>query len=292
MKVWDIDGNNFTDENGNVVTVNGQKAQGSRGHARDNELLAKRNAPTDRNDPNAKAQYVIANERGEIAVTGNYNEPDTITIKDNTNSKVNTYSYRKLTDAEIAAGKTSDGQPIKGLEGRQGPFYVLVSATDERGSLKTRHTEVFQLEVIPKEEVVEEKDENGNITKTTITRNDYRLEQYQGMSGSGRSSMYWDSRARRTQPKTKAKPSLQEVASQPAKPISGNMPDKVNGEPFFINLQPGPGTPPTKVRIEEALREHGYVLTPEQLNKAASLGPNELKSYLNGLGIPVSSVPV
>lgn len=195
VDVFDITGNGFTDENGNAVEVteNGKakEAQGSRGHARDIELLKKRNAPVDSNDPNAKAQYVIANEKGEISVTGNYESPDTITIKDNTNNKVNSYEYRKLTDAEIAAGKTKDGQTISGLEGRQGPFYVLVSATDAKGSLKTKHLEVFQLNLVPKEEVIEEKDEKGNIVRTTINRYDYQLEQYKGMSGSGTSSMFW-----------------------------------------------------------------------------------------------------
>ncbi len=195
VDVFDITGDGFTDENGNAVEVteNGKakEAQGSRGHARDIELLKKRGAPTDVNDPNAKAQYVIANEKGEISVTGNYESPDTITIKDNTNNKVNSYQYRKLTDAEIAAGKTTDGQTISGLDGRKGPFYVLVSATDAKGSLKTKHLEVFQLNLIPKEEVVEETDEQGNVTKTTINRYDYQLEQYQGMNGSGTSSMFW-----------------------------------------------------------------------------------------------------
>lgn len=195
VDVFDITGNGFTDENGGAVAVieNGKtkEAQGSRGHARDIELLKKRNAPVDSNDPNAKAQYVIANEKGEISVTGNYESPDTITIKDNTNNKVNSYEYRKLTDAEIAAGKTKDGQTISGLEGRQGPFYVLVSATDAKGSLKTKHLEVFQLNLVPKEEVIEEKDEKGNIVRTTIHRYDYQLEQYKGMSGSGTSSMFW-----------------------------------------------------------------------------------------------------
>ena len=195
VDVFDITGDGFTDENGNAVSVteNGKakEAQGSRGHARDIELLKKRGAPTDVNDPNAKAQYVIANEKGEISVTGNYESPDTITIKDNTNNKVNSYQYRKLTDAEIAAGKTTDGQTISGLDGRKGPFYVLVSATDAKGSLKTKHLEVFQLNLIPKEEVVEETDEQGNVTKTTINRYDYQLEQYQGMNGSGTSSMFW-----------------------------------------------------------------------------------------------------
>jgi len=204
VEVWDINGDNFVDDHGQSVTVNGRNARGSVGHARDHELLRKRNAPTESNDPTAKAQYVIADERGEIRVTpsvvdgkNNYDEPEEITMSDNTNGKVNTYTYRKLTQAEIDSGKAADGTALTGLQGRKGPFYVLTSATDPKGNLKTNHTEVFQLELIPEEEVVEEKDEKGNVKRTKIKRNNYKLEQYQGMNGSGRTSMIWNNRARR-----------------------------------------------------------------------------------------------
>ena len=127
----------------------------------------------------------------------NYDEPEEITMSDNTNGKVNTYTYRKLTQAEIDSGKAADGTALTGLQGRKGPFYVLTSATDPKGNLKTNHTEVFQLELIPEEEVVEETDDKGNVTKTKIKRNNYKLEQYKGMNGSGKTSMVWNNRARR-----------------------------------------------------------------------------------------------
>lgn len=198
VEVWDIDGDGFLDAEGNKITVKGHEARGSVGHARDWEKLKQRHAPTDHNDPEAKAQYIIADERGEIRVTPsvvdgkkNYEQPETIKISDNTNGKVNTYEYRKLTDEEVAAGKTKDGQTLTGLQGKKGPFYIQTSAYDSTGNLKANHLEVFQLEIEPHEEVVEEKDENGNITRTTIRRNNYRLEQYKGMNGSGRTSMDW-----------------------------------------------------------------------------------------------------
>lgn len=160
------------------------------GWARDHKLLDKHGIPQDQRDHNGvgkdRAQIVIADEDGEIAVTGkDMKEPDTITIKDNTNTKVNTFEYRKLTDEELKNGKTKDGVTLTGLNGQSGPFYVLVSAKDDKGNLKNNHTEVYQLEL-----KVEE-DENGD--KYT-----YHLEQYDGMNGSGKSSMQWPNRATRT----------------------------------------------------------------------------------------------
>ena len=160
------------------------------GWARDHKLLDKHGIPQDQRDHNGvgkdRAQIVIADEDGEIAVTGkDMKEPDTITIKDNTNTKVNTFEYRKLTDEELKNGKTKDGVTLTGLNGKSGPFYVLVSAKDDKGNLKNNHTEVYQLEL-----KVEE-DENGD--KYT-----YHLEQYDGMNGSGKSSMQWPNRATRT----------------------------------------------------------------------------------------------
>ena len=37
-------------------------------------------------------------------------------MSDNTNGKVNTYTYRKLTQAEIDAGQASDGTKLTGLQ--------------------------------------------------------------------------------------------------------------------------------------------------------------------------------
>lgn len=160
------------------------------GKAVDQKLMQSHGIPKDQWDKNHpenknKAQIVIADEDGEISVTGeNMKEPDTITIKDNTNTKVNTFEYRKLTAEEIKNGKTKDGLKLKGLNGKSGPFYVLVSVKDDEGNLKNNNTEVYQLEPKIKES------ENGDEYY-------YDLVQYEGMNGSGKSSMQWPNRATR-----------------------------------------------------------------------------------------------
>jgi len=212
VDVWD-DGSGLMDADGKAVTVDGQKAGGIKGHARDWELLKKWGAPTDHNDVKAKAQFIIADETGEITVTPsivdgkkNYDAPETITIKDNTNTKVNTYTYRKVTPEEIKAGRIlPDGPALKGFDakgnndfdGKDVPFYIRTDVTDKSGNLSSGTVELYRLELEPHEEVIETKDDKGNITKTKIHRNGYRLEQYEGMTGSGRRSMIWEQRAKR-----------------------------------------------------------------------------------------------
>ena len=144
--------------------------------AKDIELLEKRGASKTANDPNGRAQFVVGDEVGEVSVTGDKKRPDSITIKDDTNGKLNTYTYRLITDKEIADGKTYDGIPLsKGqFEGANGPFYVLIKAENEAGdNLKGSHTEVYRLEY-------KERDDG--------TRS-YDLIQDEGMDGSGKSSM-------------------------------------------------------------------------------------------------------
>ena len=121
-----------------------------------------------------------SDEEGEIAITGDKQSPDTIQIKDNTNQKINTFEYRKLTDEEVAKGVTKGGVKLTGLGGRKGPFYILTKAIDTQGNLRNRHPEVYQLEL----------DDNDDTTN-------YHLEQYDGMNGSGVSSMQWENRATR-----------------------------------------------------------------------------------------------
>lgn len=206
--VWDTDGLGFRDSKGNLVSVNGHEAQGATGHARDHEKLKNRGASLEKNDVNAKAQFVIADEKGETKVTADIKEdgtfdheaPAIVELSDNTNGKVNTYTYVKITDDDITNGSIKvNGKVIKltGLEGRKGPFYINTAATDDKGNLKSKSVEIFQLELQKETEVVEEKDEQGNITKTTIVRPKYHFEQYKGMNGSNETSMQWNNRARR-----------------------------------------------------------------------------------------------
>lgn len=144
--------------------------------AKDIELLESRGASKTANDPNGRAQFVVGDETGEVSVTGQKERPDSITIKDDTNGGHNTYTYRLITDKEIADGQTYDGIPLsKGqFEGANGPFYVLIKAVDENGAnLKGSHTEVYRLEYT-------ERDDGSRS---------YDLVQDEGMDGSGRSSM-------------------------------------------------------------------------------------------------------
>ena len=146
-----------------------------RATAKDNELLESRGASKTANNPNGRAQFVVGDETGEVSVTGQKERPDSITIKDDTNGHTNTYTYRLITDKEIADGKTYDGIPLSKnqFEGK-GPFYVLIKAENESGeNLKGSHTEVYRLDY----------SENDDGSRS------YDLVQDEGMDGSGRSSM-------------------------------------------------------------------------------------------------------
>ena len=146
-----------------------------RATAKDNELLESRGASKTSNNPNGRAQFVVGDETGEVSVTGQKERPDSITIKDDTNGHTNTYTYRLITDKEIADGKTYDGIPLSKnqFEGK-GPFYVLIKAENESGeNLKGSHTEVYRLDY----------SENDDGSRS------YDLVQDEGMDGSGRSSM-------------------------------------------------------------------------------------------------------
>lgn len=170
--------------------------KGSIGHARDWEKLKQRGAQTEGNDVNAKAQYVIADEKGETAVTPDstlsgvaaYEAPSEIKLKDNTNGKDNTYQYKKLSSEEAKQYVPADAG--------EGPFYILDSAYDANRQLKAKNIEVYRLELNPEEEVVEEKDDKGNITRTKVRRFKYNLEQYKGYRGSKQTSMFWNHRAK------------------------------------------------------------------------------------------------
>lgn len=170
--------------------------KGSIGHARDWEKLKQRGAQTEGNDVNAKAQYVIADEKGETAVTPDstlsgvaaYEAPSEIKLKDNTNGKDNTYQYKKLSSEEAKQYVPADAG--------EGPFYILDSAYDANRQLKAKNIEVYRLELKPEEEVVEEKDDKGNITRTKVRRFKYNLEQYKGYRGSKQTSMFWNHRAK------------------------------------------------------------------------------------------------
>ncbi len=170
--------------------------KGSIGHARDWEKLKQRGAQTEGNDVKAKAQYVIADEKGETAVTPDstlsgvaaYEAPSEIKLKDNTNGKDNTYQYKKLSSEEAKQYVPADAG--------KGPFYILDSAYDANRQLKAKNIEVYRLELKPEEEVVEEKDDKGNITRTKVRRFKYNLEQYKGYRGSKQTSMFWNHRAK------------------------------------------------------------------------------------------------
>ena len=173
--------------------------KGSIGHARDWEKLKQRGAQTEGNDVKAKAQYVIADEKGETAVTpvtpdstlsgvAAYEAPSEIKLKDNTNGKDNTYQYKKLSSEEAKQYVPADAG--------EGPFYILDSAYDANRQLKAKNIEVYRLELKPEEEVVEEKDDKGNITRTKVRRFKYNLEQYKGYRGSKQTSMFWNHRAK------------------------------------------------------------------------------------------------
>lgn len=190
----DADGNNLG-QIGNGDGAVGLK--GSVGHARDWEKLKQRGAKTEGNDVKAKAQYVIADEKGETAVTPDstlsgvaaYAAPSEIKLKDNTNGKDNTYQYKKLSSEEAKQYVPADAG--------EGPFYMLDSAYDANRQLKAKNVEVYKLFLIPEDKVVEEKDDKGNITrKTTVRRFKYNLEQYKGYAGSKQTSMFWNHRAK------------------------------------------------------------------------------------------------
>lgn len=190
----DADGNNL----GQIGDGDGAVGlKGSVGHARDWEKLKQRGAKTEGNDVKAKAQYVIADEKGETAVTPDstlsgvaaYAAPSEIKLKDNTNGKDNTYQYKKLSSEEAKQYVPADAG--------EGPFYMLDSAYDANRQLKAKNVEVYKLVLIPDDKVVEEKDDKGNITrKTTVRRFKYNLEQYKGYAGSKQTSMFWNHRAK------------------------------------------------------------------------------------------------
>lgn len=189
----DTDGNNL----GQIGDGDGAVGlKGSVGHARDWEKLKQRGAKTEGNDVNAKAQYVIANDKGETAVTPDstlsgvaaYEAPSEIKLKDNTNGKDNTYQYKKLSSEEAKQYVPADAG--------EGPFYMLDSAYDANRQLKAKNVEVYKLVLTPDDEVVEEKDDKGNITRTKVRRFKYNLEQYKGYAGSKQTSMFWNHRAK------------------------------------------------------------------------------------------------
>lgn len=189
----DADGNNL----GQIGDGDGAVGlKGSVGHARDWEKLKQRGAKTEGNDVKAKAQYVIADEKGETAVTPDstlsgvaaYEAPSEIKLKDNTNGKDNTYQYKKLSSEEAKQYVPADAG--------EGPFYMLDSAYDANRQLKAKNVEVYKLVLTPDDEVVEEKDDKGNITRTKVRRFKYNLEQYKGYAGSKQTSMFWNHRAK------------------------------------------------------------------------------------------------
>ena len=212
--VLDIGGDGFFDPNANdgkgdfLKDTNGKNIaqigdgdgavglKGSIGHARDWEKLRQRGAQTEGNDVNAKAQYVIADEKGETAVTPDstlsgvaaYEAPSEIKLRDNTNGKDNTYQYKKLS--------AEDAKKYVPADAGDGPFYILDSAYDANRQLKAKNIEVYRLELEPEEKVVEETDDKGNVTKTKVRRFKYNLEQYKGYTGSKQTSMFWNHRAR------------------------------------------------------------------------------------------------
>ena len=89
-------------------------------------------------NPNGKknVQIII----GDTKVTGDYEQPDTIEIKDKTDGRENTFSYRKVTDEEVAKGQLADGTKLTGLEGKKGPFYLMTEAKDDKGNNIKRNT--------------------------------------------------------------------------------------------------------------------------------------------------------
>lgn len=156
-----------------------------RATAKDYELLKLRNASFETNDKEAKGQFVLGDEEGEVSTIGGTQEqPDIISITDNTNNQNNTYIYRKLSPEEIEAGVTSDGQKLsKGQFEKGKTYYILVSAANEKGeSIRSNNNvEVYEL--------------NYSYDKESNTCN-YDLVQTAGMDGSGKSSIDYNKRNR------------------------------------------------------------------------------------------------
>ncbi|MCM1338429.1 MAG: hypothetical protein NC191_02020 [Muribaculaceae bacterium] len=152
-----------------------------RAKAVDVELLKRRGADFNVNDPNGHAQFVVGDEEGEVKIEGKYNDPTSILISDNTNGKVNQYRYRRLSAAEISAGMTNDGIPINKEQFKDGEsYYILVSATNQSGQniRQDSHAEVFKLEL-------KGNDKDGF---------EYNLIQEKGMDGSDNSSINYQKR--------------------------------------------------------------------------------------------------
>jgi hypothetical protein len=149
-----------------------------KGWARDHALFDKYKA-TERDKNGVDKGRVQMVEGTVVGVTGDYEAPDTIKMQDDTNKdrikdKIDTFNYRKLTDEEIAAGKTKDGRTIQipdEIKNAGKPLYILETAVNEKNQdIKAKHEEVYQLNL--------EKSEDGKTYN-------YKLEQYEGMSGSG-----------------------------------------------------------------------------------------------------------
>jgi hypothetical protein len=119
---------------------------------------------------------------GEVSITGNHEAPDSITLVDTTNNKPNTWYWKKLSPEEVAAAKTADGKDLEipdNIKNSGKPIYILVDITDDQGSQKEDHAAIYQLEL--------EKSDDGESYF-------YNLNQYKGMSGSGKSEIKWDNR--------------------------------------------------------------------------------------------------
>ncbi|MDE6138862.1 MAG: hypothetical protein K2F57_05270, partial [Candidatus Gastranaerophilales bacterium] len=192
----DIDTDTDTDTDNDVEPTK------IRGWDRDHGLLQKHGKVGLESNPDGKknVQIII----GDAKITGDYEKPDTIEIKDNTDGKENTFTYRKLTDEEVEKGQLADGTKLTGLDGKNGPFYLMTEAKDDKGNNIKRNTvEVKQLEL--------QKSEDGKTY-------DYRLEQYEGMNGYNDRSVNINNNAKGTAPVQQAKKKVGTQKTAPAAP--------------------------------------------------------------------------
>ena len=106
---------------------------------------------------------------GEITTFGGTeNAPDAIIYTDRSTGKEHKYTYRKITQEEIDAGKLSTGEKISKEQFKPGEtYYVLISV---EGAKKSNHVEIYKLYI---------NKESGTC----------HLYQGEGMDGAGKSSI-------------------------------------------------------------------------------------------------------
>lgn len=86
----------------------------------------------------------VDGSQGTITMSGGTKDaPETITYTDSSTGKEHKYTYRKITQEEINAGKLSTGENISKEQFKSGEtYYVLVSV---EGAKKSNHVEIYRL---------------------------------------------------------------------------------------------------------------------------------------------------